>query len=118
MSTRRVPSTFLEAAHLLNIQRVVTISSAAVLGHAFAERQPVPLHYFPINEEHPLAPEDVYSLSKLVGEEICKTFHRHTGGTAISLRFPIVWHSKTDPDRLQKLAAEEQRGPVHTLGLY
>jgi nucleoside-diphosphate-sugar epimerase len=100
----------LEAARLLGIQRVVTISSAAVLGHAFAKRRPVALNSFPINEEHPLAPEDDYSLSKLVGEEICRAFHRRTGGSAISLRFPIVWHQATDPDRLAKLAAEEQRG--------
>ncbi len=100
----------LEAARLLGIRRVVTISSAAVLGHAFAERQPVPLHYFPIDEKHDLVPEDVYGLSKLVGEEICRTFHRHTGGAAVSLRFPILWNSRTQPDRLEKLAGEEQRG--------
>jgi nucleoside-diphosphate-sugar epimerase len=100
----------LEAARLLGIRRVVTISSAAVLGHAFAQRQPVPLHYFPIDEKHVLAPEDVYGLSKLVGEEICRTFHRHTGGAAVSLRFPILWNSRTQPDRLEKLAGEEQRG--------
>jgi len=100
----------LEAARLLDIRRVVTISSAAVLGHAFAERQPVPLHYFPIDEKHALVPEDVYGLSKLVGEEICRTFHRRTGGAAVSLRFPILWNSHTQPDRLEKLAGEEQRG--------
>lgn len=100
----------LEAARLLGIMRVVTISSAAVLGHAFAQRQPVPLHYFPIDVEHPLAPEDAYGLSKLVGEEICRAFHRRTGGAAVSLRFPIVWNSQTEPDRLETLAAEERRG--------
>jgi nucleoside-diphosphate-sugar epimerase len=100
----------LEAARLLGIPRVVTISSAAVLGHAFAKRRPVPLNAFPVDEEHPLAPEDDYSLSKLVGEEICRAFHRRTGGTAVSLRFPIVWHQATEPDRLTKLAAEEQLG--------
>ncbi len=100
----------LEAARLLGVRRVVTISSAAVLGHAFAERQQVPLHYFPIDEDHALAPEDVYGLSKLVGEETCRTFHRHTGGSAVSLRFPILWDSRTQPDRLERLAGEEQRG--------
>jgi nucleoside-diphosphate-sugar epimerase len=100
----------LEAARVLGIQRLVTISSAAVLGHAFAKRRPVPLLAFPIDEDHPLAPEDEYGLSKLVGEEICRTFHRHTGGAAVSLRFPILWNSQTEPDRLEKLAAEERRG--------
>lgn len=99
----------LEAAALLGIRRVVTISSASALGVAYATH-PVALQYVPVDEEHPLIPQDAYGLSKLVGEEICRSFHRRTGGTAVSLRFPMIWDSRAHPDLASARADDASKG--------
>lgn len=106
----------LEAASILGIRRVVYASSVAALGVAYAT-QPVSLRYIPLDEEHPLQPQDTYGLSKLVGEEVCQAFHRRTGGTAISLRFPKIWDSQAAPDLLHEMAADERRS-LRTLWSY
>jgi nucleoside-diphosphate-sugar epimerase len=43
--------------------------------------------YTPIDEEHPLQPEDSYALSKLVGEELARHFSRSSGIPYVGLRF-------------------------------
>lgn len=96
----------LEAASLLGISRVVTASSVSALGVAYGTR-PVPLRYVPIDEDHPLLPQDAYGLSKQVGEEICAAFHRRTGGDAVSLRFPTIWDSAVVPGLLDGLSGSE-----------
>jgi len=106
----------LESAAMLGIERVVNVSSSSALGVAYAER-PVPLQYVPIDEAHPLMPQDVYGLSKQLGEECCAAFHRRTGGVAVSMRFPLIWNHQRDPDLLATLAADEQQGR-HTLWSY
>src|ERR1700694_5189341 len=105
-----------EAAALLGISRLVSISSVSALGVAYSTR-PVPLRYVPLDEEHPLLPQDAYGLSKQVGEDICATFHQRTGGDAVSLRFPTVWDSAADPTLLDRMAADEVWGR-HTLWTY
>jgi nucleoside-diphosphate-sugar epimerase len=99
----------LEAAYMLGISRVVTISSVSALGVAWGEH-PAALQYVPIDEEHPLLPKDAYGLSKEVGEAICRAFHRRTGGDAVSLRFPLIWDAKREPNLLAELAADEAEG--------
>lgn len=78
-----------EAAGCLDIQRVVNISSVSALGFPFQIRPAKPL-YFPIDEEHPLLPQDCYGLSKVVGEQVAAAYCRRTGGCAASLRFSTV----------------------------
>ena len=46
--------------------------------------------YVPIDEEHPLLPEDPYGLSKVVSENISEAFHRRTGIQIVRLRFGYV----------------------------
>jgi nucleoside-diphosphate-sugar epimerase len=106
-----------EAATLLGITRVIGASSASALGVAYATRLPVPLRYVPIDEAHPLLPQDAYGLSKLVGEDIVHAYHRRTGGAALSLRFPLIWDRDAAPDLLERLAADEAEGR-HTLWSY
>lgn len=105
-----------EAAAMLGIARVVSISSVSALGVAYATH-PVVLRYVPVDEDHPLLPQDVYGLSKQVGEDICRTFHRRTGGDAVSLRFPLIWDSQANPDLLPTLSADEISAR-HTLWSY
>ncbi|WP_309084916.1 NAD(P)-dependent oxidoreductase [Chelativorans sp.] len=71
------------------IGKLLFASSFSVLGLPFAER-PVKLHYFPVDESHPVAPQDVYAVTKWLGEEMVDAWARRTGGTAVSLRMPWI----------------------------
>lgn len=116
--TNNVLGTFnvLEAAALLGITRVVTISSTSALGVAYGTR-PVPLQYVPVDEDHPVLPQDAYGLSKQVGEDICAAFNRRTGGDAVSLRFPLIWDSAAYPNQVPELSNDEEEAR-HTLWSY
>ncbi len=76
----------LEAARQAGIDKVVTASSDSTLGFSFAYN-PFQPDYFPIDEVHPLRPQDPYCLSKAVGEDICRSMGRTCGMSAVSLRF-------------------------------
>lgn len=78
-----------EAAATLGIPRIVSASSVSALGFPFQHRRSEPL-YLPIDEEHPLMPQDAYGLSKANGEEIVAAYCRRGAGSAASLRFPTI----------------------------
>jgi len=78
-----------EVAAKLGIQRVVSASSISAFGFPFQHRWSEPL-YLPLDEVHPLLPQDAYGLSKANGEEIAAAYTRRTGGCAVSLRFSTV----------------------------
>ena len=73
------------AAQRLGLRRVVWASSETTLGLPFD----TPPDYAPVNEEH-LRPETSYALSKVVGEELARTFSRWSGIPIIGLRFSNV----------------------------
>src|SRR2546421_26048 len=62
-----------EAAWRLGIRRVASVSSEAVLGWDYREREFAP-DYLPIDESHPVRPQDAYGLSKEVGESIARSY--------------------------------------------
>ena len=71
------------AAYRLGVKRVVSTSSNAIVGWSYSERfEP---DYLPIDENHPLRPEDVYGLSKQIGETIAHSYARQ-GVESIILR--------------------------------
>ena len=77
----------LDAARRLGVQKVVMASTFYVLGLGFRHsKDPFVVEYLPIDEEHPLRPEDTYSLSKLLGEEMLKAFGRAYGIQGIAFR--------------------------------
>jgi nucleoside-diphosphate-sugar epimerase len=96
-----VMSTFnvFEAATRLGIKRVVLASSVSVLGYPFFYNYFAP-KYVPIDEEHPLQPQDPYALTKVVGEEIAQAFVRRTGMTVISLRLAWIHTPETFKEQL------------------
>ena len=79
----------LEAAAGLGIKKVVIASSETAYGIGFAKELHAP-QYVPLDEEHPLLPEDAYGLSKVVSEQIAEAFHRRTGMQIVSLRLGYV----------------------------
>ncbi|MCC7357933.1 MAG: NAD(P)-dependent oxidoreductase [Anaerolineales bacterium] len=79
----------LEASARLKVPRVVIASSLQV-NHTVTPRTPISYEYFPVDEEHPVSPQDDYGLSKYVGEICADTFSIHWGLTVASLRFPLI----------------------------
>jgi nucleoside-diphosphate-sugar epimerase len=78
--------TVFAAAWRLGLNRIVWASSETTLGLPFDE----PPEYAPVDEEHPLRPESSYALSKVLGEEIARQFHRWSGIPIVGLRFSNV----------------------------
>ena len=73
------------AAARLGLRRVVWASSETTLGLPF-DRPP---DYAPVDEEH-VRPETSYALSKVLGEEMARQFHRWSGVPIIGLRLSNV----------------------------
>jgi UDP-glucose 4-epimerase len=80
----------LEAAARNGIKKVVFTSSESTLGFAFMTNRMVP-EYVPIDELHPTRPQDPYGLSKVIGEQICRTFSAKYGIRTVCLREPWIW---------------------------
>jgi nucleoside-diphosphate-sugar epimerase len=79
----------LQACADLGIRKVVTASSESAYGIVFARHAFNP-HYLPLDEAHPLLPQDPYALSKQVGEATCAMFQRQVGMQAVSFRLGNV----------------------------
>jgi len=71
------------------VSRVVNISSASAFGFAWSTRGASPLRV-PVTDDHPNVGDDVYGLSKQVGELVAATASRRHDMTVVSLRFPFI----------------------------
>jgi nucleoside-diphosphate-sugar epimerase len=87
------------------VKRIVSGSSLAVYGLYYPSCPNAP-DYLPINENHPLIPQDPYGMTKLMGEKICDAFARKKEIQIASLRFagittdeqyPILLERRKDP---------------------
>lgn len=74
-----------EACVRWGVPRLVNVSSETVPGFIFAERPFLPA-YLPLDEDHPVAPQDPYALAKHFGEQLCDAAVRRSDLRAISLR--------------------------------
>ncbi|KAF0138399.1 MAG: hypothetical protein FD122_3802, partial [Stygiobacter sp.] len=79
-----------EAAAQNGIKKVVFTSSESTLGFAFMVNRMTP-EYIPIDETHPTRPQDTYGLSKVVCEQICRTYSAKYGIRTVALREPWIW---------------------------
>ncbi|GAA3435293.1 NAD-dependent epimerase/dehydratase family protein [Kutzneria kofuensis] len=96
----------LDAAGRAGIKRIVYVSSLSALGLAWSSRPVSPL-FAPVTERHPYVGDDVYGLSKLVGELIGETVSRRWGTEVVSLRFPFIGSG----DRLRRHLDHVRRDP-------
>jgi nucleoside-diphosphate-sugar epimerase len=79
----------LDAAGRAGVRRIVNVSSLSALGLAFSRHAVSPVSV-PVTEEHPFVGDDVYGLSKYLGETVAATVSRRWGVGVISLRFPFL----------------------------
>jgi nucleoside-diphosphate-sugar epimerase len=75
----------LEAAVRWGVPRFVNLSSETVPGFFFPERTFLPA-YLPVDEEHPIAPQDPYAIAKHFGEQLMDAATRRSDITAVSIR--------------------------------
>jgi nucleoside-diphosphate-sugar epimerase len=81
----------LEAAIRCGVSRFVNVSSETVPGFFFPERPFLP-DYAPVDEEHPIRPQDPYALSKYFGELLMDAAVRRSDIRCISIRPCWVQH--------------------------
>lgn len=79
----------IEAAVKLGIRKIIFASSETTYGVCFAngERKP---EYLPLDEEHPVVPEDSYAMSKVCNEVTARSFQRRTGFDIYGIRINNV----------------------------
>ncbi len=75
----------LEAAIRWGVPRFVNVSSETVPGFFFPEREFLP-DYVPVDEEHPIRPQDPYATAKHFGELLMDGATRRSDITGVSLR--------------------------------
>jgi nucleoside-diphosphate-sugar epimerase len=79
----------LEAARHAGVKDLVLASSVCAWGPIFWSTPQVPA-YFPIDEEIPNVPDDMYGMSKLIGEVLAHGYSRRFGLRIASLRLATV----------------------------
>jgi nucleoside-diphosphate-sugar epimerase len=105
-----VMSTFnlIEAAVRFGVKRFVNVSSESIVGNFFPERPFLP-QYAPVDEQHPLFPQDPYALSKAFGEQMMDAAVRRSDIKAISIR-PSTVHNE---DNYESNLGKQVRDPAN-----
>jgi nucleoside-diphosphate-sugar epimerase len=95
----------LDTAGRAGVPRIVYVSSASAIGLAWSELGVSPLSV-PVTEEHPYVGEDVYGLSKQIGEVIAAATSRRWHTSVISLRFPFIGSGERLQTHLRHIHAD------------
>ena len=80
----------LAAAQASAVKKVVCGSSLAVYGFYYPSTTLQPA-YLPVDEDHPLRPQDSYGMTKLIGEKLCDALSQKIGAQIASLRFAGIY---------------------------
>jgi len=99
----------LAAAAEAGVRTAVIAASTAAYGLAFAPHPASPL-YAPIDEAHPLLPQDPYSLSRQVDEATAGMLARRHGMTVVALRFHWVAAAAEIARRVREVRADPEVG--------
>src|SRR5689334_16110967 len=83
-------SNVLAASRAAGVKKIVCGSSLAVYGFYYPLTLMQPL-YLPVDEEHPVKPQDPYGLTKLVGERLCDAAAAQGDIQIASLRFSGIY---------------------------
>lgn len=97
-----------EAAYRLGVPRVVLASSESIMGWDYCDRPFLP-DYLPVDEDHPVRPQDSYGVSKQLGEAIARSYSAKSDMVTVALRPPWV----VAPDEMAALRRNGGRTPDH-----
>ena len=93
----------MQAAVEAGVKTVVMAGSNCALGYGFRiSDRPFPIDFLPINETHPTFPEDAYSDTKRVGEDLLASFSRSYGIRTYVTRIAGV----CSPERRHQMGSE------------
>ncbi len=79
----------IDAALKAGVRKIIFASSETTYGICFADGERKP-EYLPLDEEHPVIPEDSYAMSKVVNEVTARSFQRRSGADIYGLRINNV----------------------------
>ena len=79
----------IDAAVKAGVRKIIFASSETTYGVCFADGERKP-DYLPIDEDHPVIPEDSYAMSKVVNEVTACSFQRRSGFDIYGLRINNV----------------------------
>jgi nucleoside-diphosphate-sugar epimerase len=99
----------IEACVRFGVGRLVNLSSETVPGMTFAER-PFSPAYFPIDEDHPVLPQDPYALAKHFTEQLCDAAVRRSDLRCITIRPTWVQDSSSYARNLGPMIALARAG--------
>ena len=101
-----ITNNVLAAAQACAVKKIVCGSSLAVYGlyYPATDLQPA---YLPVDEDHPLRPQDPYGITKLIGEKLGDALSQKTGAQVASLRFAGIY---TEAHR--SLLLERKKDPL------
>jgi nucleoside-diphosphate-sugar epimerase len=85
-----ITNNVLAAAQSCAVEKIVCGSSLAVYGFYYPSTDMQPA-YLPVDEDHPLRPQDPYGMTKLIGEKLCDALSQKTGVQVASLRFAGIY---------------------------
>ncbi|WP_269540229.1 NAD-dependent epimerase/dehydratase family protein [Cerasicoccus fimbriatus] len=102
-----------QAARLHGVKRIVWASSETCFGLPFHQEKP---DHAPLSENAPLYPESAYALTKVLGEEMARQFHRWSGITIIGLRLSNVMDPDTDYAKFSKWQDDPKLRAVNMWG--
>lgn len=103
----------LAAAEQAEVRRVVLCSSDSVAGFTVREGLMVPPLYLPIDLDHPLRPTDPYGLSKLLCEEMGRSFAERGQLEVVALRPVFIAYPEMHGEiAIRAKAPEAYRGPM------
>ena len=79
----------IDAAVKAGVRKIIFASSETTYGVCFADGERKP-DYIPVDEEHPVVPEDSYAMSKVVNEVTARSFQARTGFDIYGIRINNV----------------------------
>ncbi|MGZ8488531.1 MAG: NAD-dependent epimerase/dehydratase family protein [Candidatus Binatia bacterium] len=94
------------AAEIVGVKKIICGSSLAVYGRYYPSTELLP-DYLPIDEAHPLRPQDPYGLTKLLGEKLCDALSQRSAVAVTSLRFSGIYTEAHRP-----LLLERKKNPL------
>ncbi|MHA1835114.1 MAG: NAD-dependent epimerase/dehydratase family protein [Candidatus Baldrarchaeia archaeon] len=97
-----------ESAVKNKVKKVVYASSICATGILTWVTPEHSLEYFPVDENHPCRPENLYGTSKLLAEKLAWMYSKRSNTSFIGLRIATVWFDNDagNPDRSTKWIIE------------
>jgi nucleoside-diphosphate-sugar epimerase len=96
-----ITNNVLTAAEAAGVKKIICGSSLAIYGLYYPSTELLP-DYLPVDEAHPLRPQDPYGLTKLIGEKLCDAVNQKSGVAVTSLRFSGIYAEAHRPMLIER----------------